>query len=324
MRILSETQLRRFEEEGYLIVEDILDPVRAFEPIWAEYEQVLDRIADSLYAEGAIRSTYAGRSFAQRLIHIYCDTGRNFHQHFDISLPQSGLQHDTPIHVGPAVFNLLASPRLLNLIEDIIGPEIYVNPVQHIRIKPPERAVRRDAGYSALVSRTPWHQDNGVILPEADGSHILTVWLPITPATIENGCLQVVPRSHRGELLTHCPAGALGVSIPEQLIPGDRAVSLPMRPGSVLVMYQRTIHSSLENRTDDEVRVSFDLRYQPIGEPTGRPMFPGFIARSDAHPESVLRDPAAWAQRWYEARAQLAAREHPLFNRWRADAPACA
>ena len=51
MRILSETQLRRFEEEGYLIVEDILDPVRAFEPIWAEYEQVLDRIADSLYAE---------------------------------------------------------------------------------------------------------------------------------------------------------------------------------------------------------------------------------------------------------------------------------
>jgi len=324
VRVLSETQLRRFQEEGYLVVEDILDPARDFEPIWAEYEQVLDEIAESLYAEGAIRSTYAGRSFGERLIDIHRDTGRNFHQHFDISLPQFGLQHNTPIHVGPAVFNLLASPQLLNLIEDIIGPEIYVNPVQHIRIKPPERAVSKDAGYSALVTRTPWHQDNGVILPEADGSHILTVWLPITPATIENGCLQVVPRSHRGELLTHCPAGALGVSIPEQLIPGDRAVSLPMRPGSVLVMYQRTIHSSLENCTDDEVRVSFDLRYQPVGEPTGRPMFPGFIARSDAHPESVLRDAAAWAQRWYEARAQLAARDHPVFNRWRADAPACA
>ena len=172
MRVLSETQLRRFEEEGYLVVEDILDPARDFEPIWAEYEQVLDEIAESLYAEGAIRSTYAGRSFGERLIDIHRDTGRNFHQHFDISLPQFGLQHNTPIHVGPAVFNLLASPQLLNLIEDIIGPEIYVNPVQHIRIKPPERAVSKDAGYSALVTRTPWHQDNGVILPEADVSHI--------------------------------------------------------------------------------------------------------------------------------------------------------
>jgi phytanoyl-CoA hydroxylase len=324
MKILRKTRLRRFEEDGYLVVEEVLDPARDFDPIWAEYGHVLDEIVESLYAEGVIHSTYPGLGFAERLIRIYADSGRDFHQYFDISLPQTGLRHDTPIHVGPAVFNLLTNRCLLDLIEDILGPEIYVNPVQHIRIKPPARALGKHTGYNALVAKTPWHQDNGVVLPEADGSHILTVWLPITESTIENGCLQVVPRSHRGDLLTHCPAGALGVSIPETLLPKEHAVSLPMRPGSVLVMYQRTIHSSLENITDNDVRVSFDLRYQPIGEPTGRPIFPGFIARSSVHPDSVLRDPVAWAQSWQEARARLAERENPTFNRWRADAPACA
>ena len=324
MPILTESALSRFEQEGYLIVDNVFDPARDFRPLWAEYERVLHSIASALYAEGAIRSPYADLGFAERLIQIYIDSGRNLHQHFEISLPQTGLRHDTPLHVGPAVFNLLTHSRLLNVIEDIIGPEIYVSPIHHIRIKPPARALQKRVGYSALVAKTPWHQDNGVILPEADASHILTVWLPVTPSTIENGCLQVIPRSHRGDLLTHCPAGALGVSIPDKLIPSERAVPLPMRPGSVLVMFQRTIHSSLENATENDVRVSFDLRYQTIGEPTGRPMFPGFIAQSKAHPESTLRDPAAWAQRWYEARAQLAAREHPTFNRWRTDAPACA
>jgi len=97
-----------------------------------------------------------------------------------------------------------------------------------------------------------------------------------------------------------------------------------MQPGSVLLMHQRTIHSSLDNLTEDEVRLSFDLRYQPIGQPTGRPAFPGFIARSAAHPESVLRDAARWAQSWYDARGRLAAQENARFNRWRAGVGVCA
>ena len=54
--------------------------------------------------------------------------------------------------------------------------------------------------YNGLISKIPWHQDNGVIMPEADEASILTVWLPLTLATIPNGCLQVVPGSHRAGL----------------------------------------------------------------------------------------------------------------------------
>ena len=322
MRVLSAGQLGQLEEEGYVVVEDILDPDRDIAPVLVECEWVLDGIAESLRAEGVLASTYRGMPFIQRLLRICIESGRNFPQHFDISLPQTGIRPDTPINLGPAVFGLLTHPRLLDLVEDVVGPEIYSNPVQHIRMKLPARAVAK-TGYSGLISQIPWHQDNGVILPEADQSTILTVWFPLSGATLENGCLQVIPRSHRSDLAAHCPTEK-GVAIPTPLIPIDRAVPLPMQPGSVLLMTQRTVHGSLENRTESEVRISFDLRYQPVGQPTGRPAFPGFVARSAARPDSVLCDPAAWAELWYRARAHLAEQENPTFNRWRAGTGVCA
>jgi phytanoyl-CoA hydroxylase len=320
---LSSTQREQFEAEGYLVVEDVLDPERDIAPVMEEYAGVLDGIAQSLYREGAIRSTYADLPFDQRLIQVCVESGRNFPQHFDFSLPQTGVDHDTPIHVGPAVFGLLTSERLLDVAESILGPEIYSNPTQHIRMKLPHRAVSKQGPYNGLVSKIPWHQDNGVLLPEADEASILTIWMPITPATVDNGCLQVIPRSHRGDLLAHCPT-TQGVAIPEKLLPGREAIPLPMQPGSILLMTQRTVHSSLDNITDDQVRISFDLRYQPTGQPTGRPMFPGFIARSQRHPEAVLRNPAEWARLWYEARARLAEHANPSFNRWTKEAAVCA
>ncbi len=322
MQVLTPAQRQQFERDGYLVVDDVLDPTRDIAPVMAEYADVVDRIACSLYEEGVIQSPYRELPFEERLIRICSESGRNFPQHFDFSLPQSSVRHDTPMHVGPAVFGLLTNQRLLDLVEDLIGPEIYSNPVQHIRMKLPKRAVAQGS-YNGLVSKIPWHQDNGVILPEADESDILTIWMPITEATIENGCLQVIPGSHRGDLVPHCPLEK-GVSIPEKLIPSEQATPLPMRPGSALLMTSRTVHSSLDNVTEDQVRISFDLRYQPIGQPTGRPSFPGFVARSAGHPEAVLSNPAEWARMWYEARARLAEQENPSYNRWSLDAAVCA
>jgi hypothetical protein len=322
MGVLDERQRRQLHEEGYVVVDGVLDPATDLHPVMEEYSRVLDGIARELTGTGEIGGDYADLPFGERLIQICGESGRNFPQHFDISLPQADVRFDTPIHVGPAVFSLLTNSNLLDAVEDICGSEIYSNPVQHIRMKLPRRAVASDCT-SGLVTKIPWHQDNGVILPEADEASILTVWLPVTEATIENGCLQVIPGSHRGDLAAHCPTDK-GAAIPDRLVDAAEAVPLPMRPGSVLFMNQRTIHSSLDNVTEGEVRISFDLRYQPIGQPTGRPAFPGFVARSRAHPESMLIDPASWAALWYEARERLAAQENTLFNRWRAGEGVCA
>ena len=77
-----------------------------------------------------------------------------------------------------------------------------------------------------------------------------------------------------------------------------------------------TQHASLPNMSES-ARWKFDLRFGPIGQPTGRPWFPGFVARSKAHPEQELRDYEAWVRSWHEARAAMAARDElPKFTRW--------
>jgi phytanoyl-CoA hydroxylase len=320
--MLSTAQREHFETEGYLVVEDALDPADDIQPVLREYEAILDRLAAEFHDAGAIASTYAHLPFTARLIQVCRESGRSLSQHFDISLPQAGIRRDTPMHHGPAMFALLTSPRLLAVVEEIVGPEIYSNPVQHIRMKLPSGAVS-SAASDGLNSKIPWHQDNGVILPEADVATILTVWMPLNDATIENGCLQVLPRSHRGALEPHCP-GPRGAEIPERLLAREQALSVPMRAGSVLLMHQRTVHCSLDNATTDQVRMSLDLRYQPIGQPTGRPAFPGFVTRSTARPETVLRDSTVWDATWLATRAQLAEDAMPAFNRWQAGVGVCA
>ena len=315
--------VEQLQECGYAVRKGLLDPQRDLAPLHAEYATLLDGLARQWHATGRLRSAYEDLALEKRFAAVFSEMDPSCMQYFDISLPKFQVTEETPLHLGPAVFNLMRHPRLLDTIETFIGGEIYSNPVQHIRMKLPQRAVAKSAPYTSLVSYTPWHQDNGVILPEADESRILTVWFSLTESTVENGCMQVFPRSHRGDLVTHCPVDK-GLTIADSLLPAITPTLLPMHPGSVLLMTSRTIHSSLENTTEDEVRVSFDIRYQPTGQPTGRPAFPGFVAHSSAAPQSVLSDPAAWEASWLNARAALAEQSNPTFNRWKSGVGACA
>jgi ectoine hydroxylase-related dioxygenase (phytanoyl-CoA dioxygenase family) len=314
--------MAQFEEQGYLAVERLLDE-SDLQPVIDDYTATLDELCEQWHAEGKINDTHGDLSFGKRLVKIIAESGLNWSQHFDISLPQSQVYPDTPIHTTKAVFNLLRHPRLLDVAEAFVGPEIYSNPIQHTRIKPPERLVPKES-VNGLMVRVGWHQDQGVATTEQDEVPVLTVWLAITDATVENGCLCVVPRSHTEGLTTHCPGAGPdgGLQIPTKLLPRE-AVPVPLKRGGALFMHRRTIHAALENVSDD-IRWSFDLRYQPTGLPTGRPAFPGFVARSRSHPESELRDWRDWAQLWSDARARLSQNAPPKFNRWTADAPACA
>lgn len=321
MGSLSQAQVDQFHEEGYLIVRGVLDPEKDIDPIIEEYKGVLDRLALDLYAAGEITSTYDELPFGERLIQIYQESGAVHAQYFDFSLPQSNVKPDTPFWAGPAVFQMLINERLLDAVESIIGPEIYSNPVQHVRLKPPEHLTPKNEEGRVMLGKTPVHQDNGVVTEEADETNMLTVWFPLMDTDKNNGCLCVWPRSHHRGLYDHCPT-PIGLGIPGKLLDG-KAVAAEMKKGDILFLNKLTIHASFSNNSDD-IRWSFDLRYNPIGQPTGRPAFPGFVARSRQHPETALRDPAAWEQMWRDARDHLAQIEMGKFNRWSVDNPVCA
>ena len=327
MPAMTKEQLEHFEHFGFVTAEGVLDPEGVIDPVLDEYAGVFDSLADELYGEGKISSKYEELEFGERMTQIYEESDEVHQGYFDFSLPQNGVTETTPFWTGPAVFNSMTSPDLLDAVESFIGPEIYSNPVQHIRIKVPESRSPRDHLGRVKFGVTPWHQDSGVVTPDADETLMLTVWYPLMDADEENGCLQVIPGSHRGEeLLTHCPGGkkVLGsLHVPESEFEVGKAVPVPLKKGDALFMTKYTIHSSLPNNSD-RIRFSLDLRYNPIGQSTGRTSFPGFVARSRSNPDSELHDPVVWNEMWTEARDRLAKGEEPAFNRWDGNDPACA
>lgn len=322
--------VERFEDQGYLLLEGLLDPVLDLDPVVREYEAVLARVTEEWRAAGKIAATYADLPFAQRFARILNEAGPEGYKPFDITL--SGKPDDTvpmheSMHLGPAVFDLIRSPRLVDAVEQIVGPEVLSNPIQHVRIKPPEALLNEKFhGRNTMVSATEWHQDQGVAIPEVDQTEMLTVWFPVFDATIENGCLCIVPESHKRGLLTHCPSRpgqGFDLRIPEQ-IRRSNGMPVEMRRGSVLFLHRRTMHSSLRNLSDG-VRWSFDLRYQPIGQPTGRPWLPPFVVRSRANPASEIVDWQEWAALWRATRTHLAAHPEDMKpRRWTGTEAVCA
>ena len=92
----------------------------------------------------------------------------------------------------------------------------------------------------------------------------------------------------------------------------------------MLLFHHLTKHASLTN-VSDGIRWSFDLRYHPIGQATGRPAFPGFVARSRSDPTSAVTDWREWEQLWLSTRSKLAAEgDAGKFTRWSNEEEVCA
>ncbi|MEM9575390.1 MAG: phytanoyl-CoA dioxygenase family protein [Pseudomonadota bacterium] len=316
--MLTPEQIRTFERDGYLVVPDVVPP-EVLARVKAEYSALMDQLYMRWFAEGRVAVEPADLDFWGKLLEAYkakCD----WFQPMDISLPGDEIAPDTPFHFGPAVFDLLTEPRLLDVAESLLGPELTSNPIQHVRLKPPTSTLQSDE-IRAHITATDWHQDRAVALEEADETRMVTVWIAVTDATPENGCLQVQAKTADQAMLPHCPKTQTGIA--DGFVDEAKAIPLPVKAGGVVLFHPLTPHASLTNQTDT-FRWSFDIRYNVTGEPTGRSHFPEFIARSRAHPETELRDWHTWKSMWENARAQLAQTPHIPIHRWTSDAPFCA
>ena len=176
MPAMTKEQLEHFEHFGFVTAEGVLDPEEINRPGDRRVRRGARRVSRmSSYEEGTISSKYEDLEFGERVTQIYAESDNIYNGHFDFSLPQGGITEDTPFWAGPAVFNALTAPGLLDAVESFIGPEIYSNPVQHVRIKVPESRAPRDEKGHVKFGITPWHQDQGVVNPDADETEMLTV-----------------------------------------------------------------------------------------------------------------------------------------------------
>ncbi|MDP7281176.1 MAG: phytanoyl-CoA dioxygenase family protein [Candidatus Poribacteria bacterium] len=277
---LTSAQIDTYHQQGFVLAKGILAPVDT-QPVIDELETFIDRRANELQAEEKIANLCAEAPFDQR---------------YGLLLKQSseiGQGMDIMQMRGPATFDFLRNSNLLDAVESLVGPEITCNPIQHVRAKPPS-----NFGHSSWSHGVPWHQDAAVMMKEAEGSNVITCWLPLSLSTIERGSLQVLPGVSKLGYLTHQKEG--GTMIVPDLMPETEPAHLECDRGDVVFISRYTPHCSLPNPSD-YCRWSMDLRYQPTGQHTGRTAHPDFVVRSAAHPEEVLTDHQTWCDLWIDA-----------------------
>lgn len=317
--MLTQKQIDLFQQQGYLVVEDVLDQESVLDPVREEYTRLLSRLYTEWFNEGLVETPPHRLDFNGQLLEAY-HAGCDWFQPMDISLPGDRILADTPMHFGPAVYDMITNERLLDLVECLIGLEITSNPIQHVRMNPPSTSSLEDE-IRPLTTASDWHQDRGVAHEDADKTEMITVWLAVSDATVENGCLQVLPKAPNQDMSPYC------LQVQSANAPGcvdeEKAIPLPVKSGGAVIFHPMTPHSSLVNDTDG-IGWSFDLRYSKTGQPSGRTHFPDFIARSTTSPHSVLKDWRKWRTLWEGARAQLSSEPHIDIHRWQSDSPLCA
>lgn len=130
----------------------------------------------------------------------------------------------------------------------------------------------------------PWHQDRWTSM---DRDPHITVWTALDPATRQNGCVQVIPGSHRHGLInpTH-PSGFLSKAQAAAICTPDRIVYVELEPGEVVLLHNYLLHASDVNRSAQSRR-AFSVCYMEAatllnGEPGKFPAV--FAAKENAVP----------------------------------------
>ena len=345
--MLSSTQIANFERDGFLVVNGVIAQ-QNINNLRMCFERRVDDLI-SRYRHLLKMPSTLGKTFDEKLT-ILLQHAPAAYEHLDISLPLTNKMgarvpdwqevfgdewhNNAGIFASDAIFNLVTHPNIIAIGRQLLGDNVALNPVQHVRIKPPQRLLSGASVQDANVSRTLWHQDEAVITQDARDTNILTVWVAISDATTHNGCMYAVAGSHRENnrpssadygLETHCPGKTLAaeIYIPDESIDQSRLRNLEARSGDVVLLHQRTIHGAGENKSN-KLRWSFDLRYQPVGYESGRSCFPLFTVTG----ENAVDNAEHYHRAWLNARDDIInGNTEALFNdRWEKhrEAPICA
>ncbi len=130
--------------------------------------------------------------------------------------------------------NVTGSDKILDIVEKLIGSEIYYHSSKLFF-----KAARGGR-------RKPWHQDWAYW--DNMNQRQVTVWMAIDEATRENGCIEVIPGSHKNGLIKHHHGEDF--MIEEDGIDSGQIIYAVMKPGDVLFFDVLTLHASAANHSD--------------------------------------------------------------------------
>jgi len=220
MTILGKEQIEAFWRDGVLTVENAVTP---------ELLSALHADFDGWVEESRAHSAPYGA----------CIDGR---PRFDIQ-PGHSADHpalrrvQAPTEISEAYYKAMAESRMTDMVADLIGPDVKLH---HTKI---------NSKLPGAATEVKWHQD--FLFTPHTNSDIVTALLMVDDVTDDNGPLEVLPGSHRGELHPIWHDGVFTGAIADDVAADMQARSARCTgpAGSVCLMHTRLAHGSAPNRS---------------------------------------------------------------------------
>lgn len=196
---------------------------------------------------------------------------------------------DVPHFMHPKLLEWAFDDAILDLVQPIVGEDVVLFST-HFICKPKGNG-----------RRVPWHEDSAYWKGVADPMEICTVWLAIDPSIRENGCMQVIPRTHR--------TGSKGFSsyvdvdktqnvFPTEIAPEQRQnaqrIAIELQPNQCSLHDARIMHGS-EPNTSNLRRCGWTMRFASSAVKFSQQHFNGghqvYLARGRDLGGNVYADP---------------------------------
>lgn len=240
----STEQLEAFARDGYFRVDGFADPTTG--------AGMLDRVVE------LARRAAAGEDIAPAIVLP--------EQQGDLPDPVDGdgaVRPPAPEDVVSKIFRLSRDPVFAAFAT---RPDVVALVASVLRTDAPANFLSQFIFKNPGAWGQPWHQDS-FYFPFEPPRPVVGIWLAVTEATLGNGCLHVVPGSHREPVHVHVPDRRPGANYGYvEIVDHDMAASEPvlMRPGDLLVFDSHLMHRSTDN-TSRGVRAAMVYHYAPAG-----------------------------------------------------------
>jgi phytanoyl-CoA hydroxylase len=224
-RRLSEEELACYRAAGHLTVADVLS-----------VEETDAAIADA-------------QAWGEEFVRGLSPEKRAWYLEQGVPAANTLRKLDNPVFHRPFFRQLAGHPRLLAFVEQLIGPGVSVY-FSQIFFKPPEGGGPK-----------PVHQDNFYFGPnDLDG--MVTAWLALDAATVENGCLFYGDGTNQGPVVPHFapPGEPFNLQIPALVAARHPMTPAPVPKGGVSFHHGNTFHQSSAN-TSRNYRRAAALHY---------------------------------------------------------------
>jgi ectoine hydroxylase-related dioxygenase (phytanoyl-CoA dioxygenase family) len=193
---------------------------------------------------------------------------------------------DCPHWSDPRLFEFLFADEILSLVEPLIGPDIAVFAC-HLLQKPPQ-----------VGKRVPWHEDSAYWKGRLEPIIVASITLSLEHSTPENGCLCVLPGTHRHGYSDYVPVANPGdqifpIEVQADQMDESRAVEIVLEPNHASFHDARIIHGSAPN-LGTLSRSALTIRYFPTDVkfiPEKNPNFHIYLARGKDRAGNPYSDP---------------------------------